>query len=88
MRATAGVDLAARPGEAVLAAAAGRIVFAGRVAGKPVVVVDHGGVRSTYEPVLTTVTVGQQVGTGQRIGRVGGCVALWRELSALGFVGR
>ena len=67
-----GVDLAAHPGEDVLAAAAGRVVFAGRVGGKPVVVVDHGGVRSTYEPVQATVTVGQQVRAGQRIGRVGG----------------
>ena len=66
-----GVDLAARPGQRVLAAAVGRVVFAGRVGGKPVVVIDHGGVRSTYEPVLASVRVGQRVQRGQPIGRVG-----------------
>ena len=46
-----GVDLDARPGQRVLAPADGRVVFVGRVGGKPVVVIDHGGVRSTLEPV-------------------------------------
>lgn len=67
-----GVDLAAGPGQEVLSAAAGRVAFAGRVAGKPVVVIEHGGVRTTYEPVLAAVTVGQPVRAGQPIGQVGG----------------
>lgn len=66
-----GVDLEARPGQRVLAPADGRVVFVGRVGGKPVVVVDHGGVRSTFEPVEATVRVGQRVRQGQAIGRVG-----------------
>nr|WP_232531306.1 peptidoglycan DD-metalloendopeptidase family protein [Microlunatus antarcticus] len=66
-----GVDLEARPGQRVLAPADGRVVFVGRVGGKPVVVVDHGGVRSTFEPVEASVRVGQRVRTGQVIGRVG-----------------
>ena len=66
-----GVDLGARPGQRVLAQADGRVVFAGRVGGKPVVVVDHGGVRSTLEPVEASVRVGQRVRQGQVIGRVG-----------------
>ncbi len=66
-----GVDLEARPGQRVLAPADGRVVFVGRVGGKPVVVVDHGGVRSTFEPVEPTVRVGQRVHEGQVIGRVG-----------------
>jgi murein DD-endopeptidase MepM/ murein hydrolase activator NlpD len=66
-----GVDLEARPGQRVLAPADGRVVFVGRVGGKPVVVVDHGGVRSTFEPVEASVRVGQRVRQGQVIGRVG-----------------
>lgn len=63
-----GVDLLAAPGSAVRAAAAGRVVFAGSVGGKPVVVISHGDLRTTYEPVLATVVVGQAVTTGQPLG--------------------
>jgi murein DD-endopeptidase MepM/ murein hydrolase activator NlpD len=63
-----GVDLLGRPGQPVRAAKAGRITFAGRLAGRGVVVVDHGSVRSTYEPVAAGVHVGQHVTRGQPIG--------------------
>ena len=63
-----GVDLAAKPGEAILAAASGRVAFAGSIAGKPVVSIDHGSVRTTYEPVISTVSVGERVALGQVIG--------------------
>jgi murein DD-endopeptidase MepM/ murein hydrolase activator NlpD len=63
-----GVDLLGRPGQPVRAAKAGRISFAGTLAGRGVVVVDHGGVRSTYEPVAAGVHLGQHVRGGQRIG--------------------
>ncbi|SEQ53781.1 Murein DD-endopeptidase MepM and murein hydrolase activator NlpD, contain LysM domain [Microlunatus flavus] len=66
-----GVDLEARPGQQVLAPADGTVVFVGRVGGKPVVVVDHGGVRSTLEPVGASVRVGQRVRRGDVVGRVG-----------------
>ena len=66
-----GVDLTARRGQAVHAAAAGTVTFAGRVAGRGVVVVDHGSVRTTYEPVLADVAVGEVVAAGQVIGRIG-----------------
>ena len=66
-----GVDLEARPGQRVLAPGDGRVVFVGRVGGKPVVVVGHGGVRSTLEPVVGTVRVGQRVRRGDVVGRVG-----------------
>jgi hypothetical protein len=47
-----GVDLAATPGQQVLAAGPGVVVFAGTVAGCGVVAVDRdGGLRTTYEPV-------------------------------------
>jgi murein DD-endopeptidase MepM/ murein hydrolase activator NlpD len=64
-----GVDLAGAPGQAVLAAGDGIVVFAGMVADKPVVSIDHpGGLRTTYEPVKAAVSVGSRVGRGTRIG--------------------
>ena len=47
-----GVDLAGAPGQAVYAAAAGTVVFAGQLADRPVVSIAHpGGLRTSYEPV-------------------------------------
>ena len=64
-----GVDLASVPGAPVLAAGAGTVVFAGAVAGRPVVSVDHpGGLRTTYEPVAPTVAAGQVVALGTPLG--------------------
>lgn len=65
-----GVDVAGRPGQRVLAVAAGKVTFAGPVAGRGVVVVDHGRLRSTYQPVDTGVGVGDVVEAGQPIGRL------------------
>ncbi|WP_084412778.1 MULTISPECIES: murein hydrolase activator EnvC family protein [Arsenicicoccus] len=63
-----GVDLAAGPGAAIVAPADGVVAFAGMVAGRPVLSVDHeGGLRSTYEPVVARVSVGDQVTQGQVI---------------------
>lgn len=67
-----GLDLAASEGQPVFAAAAGTVSFAGLIAGRGVVVVDHGGVRTTYEPVTATVTVGTRVSYGEAIGTVRG----------------
>jgi murein DD-endopeptidase MepM/ murein hydrolase activator NlpD len=66
-----GVDLVAKPGEAILAAASGTVTFAGSIAGKPVVSIDHGSVRTTYEPVVSTLSVGERVALGQVIGVLG-----------------
>ncbi|GEM37558.1 hypothetical protein NN4_20770 [Nocardia ninae NBRC 108245] len=64
-----GVDLAGAPGQGVLAAGEGIVVFAGTVADKAVVSIDHpGGLRTTYEPVRAEVSVGRRVGRGDRIG--------------------
>jgi hypothetical protein len=66
-----GVDLAGVPGEAVRAAGAGRIGFAGILAGRGVVTVLHsGGLKTTYEPVRAAVRAGQVVVIGQLIGRL------------------
>ncbi len=63
-----GVDLLGTVGSPVRAALAGRITFAGRLAGRGVVVVDHGETRTTYEPVSATVEVGTRVRAGATIG--------------------
>ncbi|TIC88148.1 M23 family metallopeptidase [Nocardioides sp. GY 10113] len=66
-----GVDLVAAPGATVRAALPGRVSFAGRVAGRGVVVVDHGATRTTYQPVTAVVRVGQEVTAGDALGRLG-----------------
>ena len=63
-----GVDLAGRPGAWVLAALPGTVTFAGVIAGRGVVVVDHGSTRTTYEPVASVVAVGDLVPEGGVLG--------------------
>ncbi len=65
-----GVDLAGTLGQVVGSALPGRVSFAGRLAGRGVVVVDHGDTRTTYEPVSATVHVGDIVAAGDPIGRL------------------
>jgi murein DD-endopeptidase MepM/ murein hydrolase activator NlpD len=65
-----GVDLAGTMGEVVRTALPGRVTYAGRLAGRGVVVVDHGTTRTTYEPVNASVHVGQRLGRGAVIGRL------------------
>ncbi|MEV0946279.1 M23 family metallopeptidase [Rhodococcus sp. NPDC049939] len=66
-----GVDLGGTPDRAVLSAGPGVVAFAGTVAGKPVVSVDHpGGLRTTYEPVIARVSAGMRVGRGTVLGRL------------------
>ena len=66
-----GVDLAAAPGQTVMAAAPGVVTFSGTLAGRGVIAIDHdGGLKTTYEPVIPTVTTGTQVYAGQPIGTV------------------
>jgi murein DD-endopeptidase MepM/ murein hydrolase activator NlpD len=66
-----GVDLAGHVGQPVRAALPGTVSFAGHVAGRGVVVVDHGVMRTTYEPVTASVRRGADVGRGQVIGTLG-----------------
>lgn len=65
-----GVDLAGRPGQVVRSALPGRVVFAGRIAGRGVVTVGHGSTRTTYEPVTARVRVGDEVVAGGPVGRL------------------
>ena len=64
-----GVDLSLAAGSPVLAAGAGTVAFAGAVAGRLVVSIDHAdGIRTTYEPVEPSVAAGDAVARGQVIG--------------------
>lgn len=92
-----GVDLAGAPGQAVYAAAAGTVVFAGELAGRPVVSVAHpGGLRTTYEPVHADVRPGSAVIAGTVLGTLvpghPGCAsclhwgAMWGPASATDYV--
>lgn len=63
-----GVDLAGDVGQPVHAIGAGTVAFVGTVAGQGVVVVDHGRLRSTYEPVTGLVAQGEDVAAGEPIG--------------------
>lgn len=64
-----GVDLAGAPRAVVRAPASGRIVFAGHIADRGVVVVAHeSGLRSTFEPVTTALPEGTPVARGDDVG--------------------
>ena len=64
-----GVDLAGEIDQVVYAAGAATVVFAGTLAGRPVVSLGHpGGLRTSYEPVRPTVRPGQRVDTSTPIG--------------------
>ena len=74
-----GIDLAVRPDAAIRAAAPGTVSFAGQVAGRGVVAIDHGdGVVSAIEPIAATTAAGAAVAAGDVIGTVssgGHCAA-------------
>ncbi|HRW19530.1 MAG TPA: M23 family metallopeptidase [Dermatophilaceae bacterium] len=64
-----GVDLAAPAGTVVRTPTDGVVTFAGVIAGRAVLVVGHpGGLRSTFEPVHTTVPVGAALARGDPVG--------------------
>jgi murein DD-endopeptidase MepM/ murein hydrolase activator NlpD len=63
-----GVDLLGHAGQQVHTSLGGTVSFAAPLAGRGVVVVDHGGLRTTYEPVSASVSVGQVLARGAVIG--------------------
>ena len=66
-----GIDVAADPGAVIVAPAAGTVSFAGPVAGRGVVAIDHGdGVVSAIEPVEALAAAGTTVSVGEPIGVV------------------
>ncbi len=66
-----GADLAAVPGEVVRSPASGTVTFAGQVAGRGVVVVEHaGGVLTSLEPVVAALPRGSPVRAGSELGVV------------------
>ncbi|MCV7028712.1 peptidase M23 [Mycobacterium sherrisii] len=94
-----GVDLAGRAGQPVYAAGRATVVFAGLLAGRPVVSLAHpGGLRTSYEPVRAVVQAGQQVTArtvlGELIAGHPGCPAaaclhwgaMWGPASAADYV--
>jgi murein DD-endopeptidase MepM/ murein hydrolase activator NlpD len=66
-----GIDVVAATGDAVLAPGDGIVTFAGVVVNRGVVAIDHGGtLRSSIEPVVPAVAVGDHVRAGDPLGVV------------------
>ena len=67
-----GVDLAATPGEPIFAMHSGTVLFAGQIAGIPIISLSSntGELRSTYQPVDASVKAGDTIERGQIIGHV------------------
>lgn len=71
-----GLDFSVGPGTAIHSVGAGVVFFVGVIAGKPTVSINHGvharfgplPIRSTYEPVASTLSRGDYVHGGQKIG--------------------
>lgn len=65
-----GVDIeASHDGAQVISPAAGTVSFVGTVVDRPVITIDHGnGLRSSFEPVASSLTAGSAVSAGRRPG--------------------
>lgn len=73
-----GIDVAAAPGTTAVAVADGTVSFAGQVAGRGVVSIDHGdGLVSSLDSVAPSVATGDVVQQGAAVGvvTVGHCPA-------------
>ena len=66
-----GVDYLASPNQSVYASHAGTVTFTGVVVNREVVTIEHGGgLKTSYEPVCSTIAVGTKVSSDQVIGEV------------------
>ncbi len=66
-----GVDIAAAADAPVLAAGDGRVIYAGPLADRSLVAIEHpDGIRTSYEPIAPSVHIGQHVVGGQLIGNL------------------
>lgn len=66
-----GVDLQSGANAAqVMSPEAGTVTFVGVVVDRPVITIDHGGIKSSFEPVESTLTAGTAVSKGDVIGTV------------------
>ncbi len=65
-----GIDLELPPGSIIRSIGDGHVAFVGTVAGTPVIAIEHPGtgLRSTYQPVIPTVRIGDTVTSGGAIG--------------------
>jgi len=83
-----GVDLLGSPGQPVRAVDTGTVTYAGMLAGRGVVVVDHQTTRTTYQPVTARVEVGDTVLRGEPVGSLaaGGSHCLPRACLHLGLL--
>lgn len=66
-----GIDAEAEQGSAVASPAPGVVLFAGNVAGRSVLTVDHGdGIVSSFDPLVPAVAAGTTVGRGTLLGHL------------------
>ena len=63
-----GLDLAGSPGQPVRSATSGTITYAGPLAGRGVIVVSRGPIRTTYEPVVPSIKPSAAVTPGSVLG--------------------
>lgn len=65
-----GVDLGSSLDSPVRAAGSGTVHFVGKIVDRPVISINHGELRTTYEPVKSDLVKGQWVASGQVIGTI------------------
>lgn len=65
-----GLDLRGSPGQQVRSATSGTVTYAGPLAGRGVIVITDGPLRTTYEPVIPTVRSGALVAPGTPLGHL------------------
>lgn len=75
-----GLDIAVADGDPVRSPATGHVLFAGEVAGLPVLTIDHGNdVVSTLQPVRTSISVGKPVASGEVVGVIEFPAVAWDD---------